>query len=458
MHQVLVNLPNVDRVMSQSYHTLNAEPFQYTLLTRVFGATDSPELKKKLEDSWKDLLGPIEQMFLNDAGAIAALERGNVLQNVASFVTFSAHIEQMKRWELSAGIRVVVPDSPNKPGVVEASFQSLTRDFGACIAIPLLYGKDFLERYPQLLDDFWKFDNDIFPLMMIGIPAWAPFKIVKEGIAARSRLANEMEALYRRIDQYQRREPVDFNADMSDISNAALERNKIYVREDWSFQHRGEGDFAILWGENANTHPMLFWFLAYAYSTPGLLHNIREETAPYIKLSQTDPPAITSMDLAALGRDCQLTKACIFETYRMANEVASIRYVARPITIKDGVHRHELKPGMFVSVPHSLMQRDPSVYEDPNRFMPDRFLKTDPKSGKPVARYGALKPWGSGAAMCKGRTFAEKEIVALGTSILILWDIRPASGIWKLPAMVPGTGVKKPFEDIRVLISRRTLP
>lgn len=74
----------------------------------------------------------------------------------------------------------------------------------------------------------------------------------------------------------------------------------------------------------------------------------------------------------------------------MANEVASIRYVARPITIDDGEYRHELKPGMFV---------------------PDRFpLQADPESGKLVARHGALRPWGSGTAMCKGRTFAERQL------------------------------------------------
>jgi hypothetical protein len=170
--------------MSQPYHTINAEPVQYTLFTRVFGATDSLELKKKLEDSWKDLLEPIERLFLNDAAAAAAIERGGTPQKVASFVTFSDNTERMKRWELSADIRVVTPELPGKPGVVEANLQSLARDFGACFAIPLLYGQDFLDRYPQLLDDFWKFDNDIFPLLMIGIPSWAPFKIMKEGLAA----------------------------------------------------------------------------------------------------------------------------------------------------------------------------------------------------------------------------------------------------------------------------------
>ena len=78
---------------------------------------------------------------------------------------------------------------------------------------------------------------------MIGIPSWTPFKIVKEGLAARSRLLDEMEVLYRRIDQAQRGEPVD--ADMSDVSSAAFERNKVYEREKWSFRQRAGGELAI---------------------------------------------------------------------------------------------------------------------------------------------------------------------------------------------------------------------
>ena len=134
----------------------------------------------------------------------------------------------------------------------------------------------------------------------------------------------------------------------------------------------------VLWGQNANTQLMLFWFLAYVDSTAGLLHKLRDEIAPYTNLSQTSPLEILSMDLAALSRDCSLMKACIFETYRTVNEPASIRYIARPIIINDGVYKHEFKPGTFVSAMHSLIQRDPFVYTNPDTFLPDRFLKSDP--------------------------------------------------------------------------------
>ncbi|KAK1072595.1 hypothetical protein LTR74_002386 [Friedmanniomyces endolithicus] len=134
----------------------------------------------------------------------------------------------------------------------------------------------------------------------------------------------------------------------------------------------------------------------------------------------------------------------------MANETTSIRYVARPITIDDGVCKHEMKPGMSISAPHSVNQRDPPAYPELDQFLPDRFLETDAESGKSVPRYGA--------ATCKGRTFAEREIMVLVAAIISLWDISPASGTWKIPAMIPGTGVKKPLTEMRVVITRRVPP
>ncbi|CBF82309.1 protein CYP550B2 [Aspergillus nidulans FGSC A4] len=457
-HQILVDFPGLDRFMARSLHTLNAEPVQYTIFTRTFGGVDSPELKRKLKNSWKDLLAPIERLFLNDASAAAALDRACVLQQAASFVSFSSSPAQMKRWELSAGIRVIPPAESGSPHKVEANLQSLTRDFGACMAIPLLYGRHFLDGNPTLLDDFWKFDNELFPLLMIGVPEWTPLRIVKDGCAARARILRELEALYRRIDQSQCGEPVESGIDMSDVSGALFERSRIYKREGWSFPERAAGDFAIFWGQNANTHPLLFWFLAYIYSTPGLLDTLRAEIAPYtcFASSQAKVPEITSIDFPGLSANCQLLKACLYETYRLVNEPISIRYVERPVTLTDGSLQHTLKTGTWVSAAHSLTQHNASIFDNPAEFRPERFLETDQVSGKRVARYGRLRPWGAGAAMCKGRTFAEKELTSAAASIVSLWDIEPAYGqVWKLPGMVPGTGVKRPVRDIRVLISRR---
>ena len=455
MHQIIVNHRDMDRFLSQSYHTLNSEPIQYTMLTRICGATDSPELKTKFEKSWRELGAPIERQFVNEALASAAIKKGRFLEQAMSLVTFATDVNDLKRWERAAAHRVI-PFELGGQGV-EANFHSLIRDFGACFAVPLLYGQDFLDRHSELLNDFWRFDNDVFPLLMMGIPSWAPFQLMKEGIAGRSRLVSALEGLYRRIDQHQRGEPVDLGADMSDVSLVLFERNLAYNQERWSFKARGENDLVILWGQNANTQPILFWLLTYVYSTKGLLQELREELKPHTEYSKAKPPEIMSMDLPALSRNCPLLKACIYETYRLAHEPASVRCVARPITINDGAYKHEVKSGAFVTAAHCFTQRDPNIYANPDTFVPDRFLNSDPESGKRSAQYGALRPWGSGNAMCKGRTFAEKELVALGAAIISLWDIEPVGGTWDLPAMIPGMGAKKPVKDIRVVIRRRVL-
>ncbi|KAK1056253.1 hypothetical protein LTR74_015039 [Friedmanniomyces endolithicus] len=135
---------------------------------------------------------------------------------------------------------------------------------------------------------------------------------------------------------------------MSDIGKVAIERDRVYSRHGWTFQERGAGDLAILWGQNANTQPLFFWLIAYVYSTPGLLARLRTEIAPYCTLSDSTPLEINSMNLPGLFANCPLLKASILETYRTANEATSICYVARPVTIDDGACKHELQPSMFI--------------------------------------------------------------------------------------------------------------
>lgn len=455
-HQVLYDLDGVEKILAKPQHTLDLIPLGRTVLLRVFGANARSLAREDYEAVSNQGTALVEKMFVNEANAVAALREGDIPGKIGAFVSFEDDPGVQRRWERCAGVRVIEARDGPSGGAVEADLENIIRDCGACIAIPLLYGQDFLDRNRTLLEDFWKFDNDAFPMLMVGIPKWAPIKPLQEGLAARKRLQAALVALYKRVDQYQNGEPVDFDADMSDISMVLAGRNKLYAAHGYSIQERGEFEMGTLWGQNANTQPILFWLMIYIYSTPGLVDDLRDEVASCIELSSSTPAEITSIDFAALSRDCPLFKSTLFETFRLANEPTSIRRVVRPLSVPDGKTTHHLKPDTWISIPHGVSNRNPAYFTDPETFQPGRFLCVDEETGAKTARYGRkLRPWGSGLGICKGRTFAEKEILAVGACILSLWDIEPVGGVWKVPGMRPGTGAMCPMEKVRVVIKRR---
>lgn len=437
--------------MAHSSGSITSVPVQYTFATRVFGSPHTPSLEKRFHASCKALTAPVEKLFLNETAATLALERAAIPLAVNHLVTLSPDPSHPpRRWELAAQIRLTTT-SAGAPAA-EANLQALARDLGACIAIPQLYGHDFLARNPSLLSDLWAFDNDAFPLLVIGAPTWLPVRALRDGLAARARLHQALQGVYRRARQARKGERVDFDADVSDVSDVVRSRERTYEADGWTEEEAGQMELGLLWGQNANTQPVVFWLLTYVYSTPGLLAEVRDEIAPYVRVAGGE---LVGVDVAGLARGCQLLKACVFETYRLVNDASSIRYVTRPVTVQDGERKHVLRGDSFFSALGSIENHDAKVYGEPDRFDPGRFLQRNQETGESVARYGRLKPWGTGMAMCKGRTFAEREILALGAAIFGVWDVEPVGGTWRVPERMPGTGVQKPVEDVRVVISRR---
>ena len=90
--------------------------------------------------------------------------------------------------------------------------------------------------------------------------------------------------------------------------------------------------------------------------------------------------------------------------------------MARKDTVLGG--RFRIKKGQWVLVVLPLVQRDPQVWPDPERFDPDRFAPGQAKN-----RAHAYKPFGTGQRACIGRQFALHEAVLTLGTILHRYDL-----------------------------------
>lgn len=102
---------------------------------------------------------------------------------------------------------------------------------------------------------------------------------------------------------------------------------------------------------------------------------------------------------------------------------------------------HPIPAGTVLIYSSYTLQRDPSLFPDPDRFDPDRWLPERSHEIPP----GAMIPFGSGSRKCIGDNFAIMETTLSLAEMAARWKLR----------LVPGTKVKP---EPRALVAMGPLP
>jgi cytochrome P450 family 135 len=118
----------------------------------------------------------------------------------------------------------------------------------------------------------------------------------------------------------------------------------------------------------------------------------------------------------AEGSDEYLT-ATIQETLRL-RPVISI--VLRRLTEPVEIGGYELPAGISVAPCIYLVHRNPEIYPEPDRFLPERFLDNPPGTYTWI-------PFGGGVRRCLGASFAQFEMAVVLKELLKRHQIRPAN-------------------------------
>lgn len=427
-----------------------------------------------------------------------------ISRSASDLITFSNSIVDQLSWERAAAVQTLSSTT------VTANLFSLIRQYTAQHSTDILFCTDLLHNYPNILSDLFLLDTK-FEAFLAGFPQWLPSSI---GPArARDRIAEAFRQHSLAFWKFHNGiDPGTAWSNIDQTSQPMKERVLASARAgdfDPSLPEHKQGwlsaycNAAILWASQIQAPTATFWMIFYIYRDPTLLAAIRREIAPYVQLSSTDDnntspiptkPALT-INAPLLRSSAKLLLSTLHEVLRVETFSLTYKQITADFTLtespEDALLAHGSAPktfhlhkGEYVVYPHTLHHADSRYFSSPEEFNPYRFLtpkdasksnggfvserargpaktETDMEKGLEGVEvsYLTTHPWGGGHQLCKGKKFAEGEILVAVAAIVAMWDITPVDGAggkgWKHPGRAALVSTARPAQEVRVKIERR---
>jgi len=120
-----------------------------------------------------------------------------------------------------------------------------------------------------------------------------------------------------------------------------------------------------------------------------------------------------------------MTRAVVDEALRLYPPIAAL---SRSAEQGDSLGAEEIKPGALIVIAPYVLHRHRTLWEQPDRFDPRRFL---PERRAAMTRYAYL-PFGAGPRTCIGSSFALQEATLLLAVLVQRFDMRlaPEARVW----------------------------
>jgi cytochrome P450 len=190
----------------------------------------------------------------------------------------------------------------------------------------------------------------------------------------------------------------------------------------------------LLVAGHETTATSLSWALRWILASPDVERRLREELETASSGGEPSPEKIAKLPyLDAVAR----------ETLRLQPVVP---LVGRVLATPTRVGGYDLPAGMGVACSMYLAQRRPSVYPDPTRFDPERFLGTKISPNE-------FFPFGGGVRRCIGMAFALYEMKMVLASVVVRtrMHLEPGSRVRPVRRSI----TLSPSDGLRVVLDER---
>ena len=335
-----------------------------------------------------------------------------------------------------------------------------------------LLGEKVFEYYPSFGTDFWEFEKNMLSLFF-GLPEF----LVPAAVKARNDGVRGLMTWHEGMAREDLQDIVDSAGDVSWEPNygsrANRARQEMYNKFGLSTKAKAGFDLGFTFGLASNAIPATGWMLLHIldpHAEKTLLSRVMAE----LRSARFADGSLNVPVLFGLP----LLQSIFHEVLRLYTDVLVSRTLEKdhilPISQLDD-RKILLKKGTLAFAPCWPGQRDPAVWdaEKPaDVFYPERFLTTDPATGKNVfttsGTAGRFFPFGGGKSVCPGRVFAKQEILAATAIMLLKLDIEVlgfVDGAGKHSDKFPGlrdgfggSGIILQEGDLRIKVTKTKSP
>jgi cytochrome P450 len=196
-----------------------------------------------------------------------------------------------------------------------------------------------------------------------------------------------------------------------DLLGILLEASSSGAQETMSNEQLRDEVITLMLAGYESTATMVAWAIFFLSQHPMHLERMRTEIDDVL---QGRTPQAGDL------KDLEYTKRVIQEVGRLR---PSIWWFARAAIADDHIAGQKIKAGTMVFISQYLLHTLPSIWEDPERFDPDRFL---PENVAQRSRFAYL-PFGAGPRVCIGSGFAMMEMQLILPMIFRTFDVQITS-------------------------------
>eukprot|EP00871_Galdieria_phlegrea_P003896 jgi/Galph1/4507/GphlegSOOS_G3197.1 len=277
-------------------------------------------------------------------------------------------------------------------------------------SLRVVFGNDFAEASPTLLEDFVDFD-EWFELAATPV---LPHFLLRPFVESRKRLLRTI------------------------ASNYKLAKNAPIYKLVEAYGNEGNVPSLLLtslWATWSNASSATFWTLVYILADEKVEKNVLKEVEKAVPSLLNDD---IELNVDWIYTNLSYVAYCVSETLRLTASVVDIRKVMKDTPCG----RFIVRKGDYLCISPASAHREPSIFHDGNKFNPERFLSKE--KVHPNSLFDKeLVTFGGGFYKCPGQLFAMVEIILFTAMVFHIYDLKLLDSLPELKE-TQTVGIKKP--------------